>query len=48
MPEAMDVRRMAGDIDDLLRVPVVVDMAAFDVFCRQLIKAATAYHVGID
>lgn len=36
MPEVMEVYRMAGDIDYLLRVSVPT-MAAFDAFYRQLI-----------
>lgn len=36
MPEVMEVYRMAGDIDYLLRVSVPT-MAAFDVFYRTLI-----------
>ncbi len=36
MPEVMDVYRMAGDVDYLLRV-VVGSMAEFDDFYRQLI-----------
>ena len=37
MPEVLDVHRMAGDIDYLLRV-AVADMAAFDAFYRDLIR----------
>ena len=37
MPEVLDVHRMAGDIDYLLRV-AVADMAAFDAFSRDLIR----------
>ena len=37
MPEVLDVHRMAGDIDYLLRV-AVADMAAFDAFYRHLIR----------
>lgn len=36
MPEVMEVYRMAGDIDYLLRISVPT-MAAFDAFYRQLI-----------
>ncbi len=36
MPEVMEVYRMAGDVDYLLRVSVPT-MAAFDAFYRQLI-----------
>jgi Lrp/AsnC family transcriptional regulator len=39
MPEVMDVYRMAGDVDYLLRV-VVQDTAAYDGFYRRLIAAA--------
>lgn len=39
MPEVMDVYRMAGDVDYLLRV-VVPDTAAYDAFYRRLIAAA--------
>ena len=38
MPEVMDVYRMAGDVDYLLRV-VVADTAAYDAFYRRLIAA---------
>ena len=36
MPEVMEVHRMAGDVDYLLRV-AVADMAAFDKFYRKLV-----------
>lgn len=36
MPEVMEIYRMAGDVDYLLRV-AVPDMAAFDAFYRRLI-----------
>ncbi len=36
MPEVMEVHRMAGDVDYLLRV-AAADMAAFDLFYRKLI-----------
>ena len=39
MPEVMDVYRMAGDVDYLLRV-VVPDTAAYDAFYQRLIAAA--------
>ncbi len=39
MPEVMDVYRMAGDVDYLLRV-VVPDTATFDAFYQRLIAAA--------
>ena len=45
MPEVMDVYRMAGDIDYLLRV-AVADMAAFDAFYRELIKAIPLKNVS--
>lgn len=38
MPEVMDVYRMAGDVDYVLRV-VAADVAAFDAFYRRLIGA---------
>lgn len=38
MPEVMDIYRMAGDVDYLLRV-VVVDTAAYDAFYQRLISA---------
>ena len=37
-PEVMEVYRMAGDIDYLLRI-CVADMAAYDAFYRDLIEA---------
>lgn len=37
-PEVMEVHRMAGDVDYLLRV-VVADMAGFDAFYRDLTDA---------
>jgi Lrp/AsnC family transcriptional regulator len=39
MPEVMDIYRMAGDVDYLLRV-VVADTAAYDGFYQRLISAA--------
>lgn len=36
MPEVMEVHRMAGDVDYILRVSVR-DMAAYDIFYRRLI-----------
>lgn len=36
MPEVMEVHRMAGDVDYLLRV-AVADMASFDLFYRRLV-----------
>jgi Lrp/AsnC family transcriptional regulator len=45
MPEVMEVHRMAGDTDYLLRV-AVADMAAFDAFYRQLIEAVPLKNVS--
>jgi Lrp/AsnC family transcriptional regulator len=45
MPEVMEVHRMAGDIDYLLRV-AVADTAAFDAFYRELIKAVPLKNVS--
>jgi Lrp/AsnC family transcriptional regulator len=45
MPEVMEVHRMAGEIDYLLRV-AVADMAAFDAFYRNLIKAIPLKNVS--
>jgi len=45
MPEVMEVHRMAGEIDYLLRV-AVADMAAFDAFYRELIKAVPLKNVS--
>ena len=45
MPEVMEVHRMAGDIDYLLRV-AVADMAAFDSFYREIIKAVPLKNVS--
>ena len=44
-PEVMEVHRMAGDIDYLLRV-AVADMSAFDSFYRDLIKAVPLKNVS--
>jgi Lrp/AsnC family transcriptional regulator len=38
MPEVMELYRMAGDVDYMLRV-VVEDMAAYDAFYKRLIAA---------
>ncbi|WP_294536763.1 Lrp/AsnC family transcriptional regulator [uncultured Rhodoblastus sp.] len=38
MPEVMDIYRMAGDVDYLLRV-VVADTGAYDAFYQRLIAA---------
>ena len=45
MPEVMEVHRMAGDVDYLLRV-AVADMAAFDAFYRRLIEAVPLKNVS--
>jgi Lrp/AsnC family transcriptional regulator len=44
-PEVLDVYRMAGDIDYLLRV-AVADMVAFDTFYRELIAAVPLKNVS--
>lgn len=44
LPEVMDVYRMAGDIDYLLRV-TAPNMAAFDDFYRRLIRAVPLKNV---
>lgn len=44
MPEVMEVHRMAGDVDYLLKV-CVSNMAAFDGFYRQLIEAVPLKNV---
>ena len=44
-PEVLDVHRMAGDVDYLLRV-AVHDMAAFDGFYRELIAAVPLKNVS--
>jgi Lrp/AsnC family transcriptional regulator len=44
-PEVLDVHRMAGDMDYLLRV-AVRDMAAFDAFYRELIAAVPLKNVS--
>jgi Lrp/AsnC family transcriptional regulator len=44
MPEVMELYRMAGDIDYVLRV-AVADMAEFDAFYKRLIKAAPLKNV---
>jgi len=36
MPEVMEIHRMAGDVDYLLRI-AAADMASFDLFYRELI-----------
>ncbi|MCS6931145.1 MAG: Lrp/AsnC family transcriptional regulator [Acetobacteraceae bacterium] len=45
MPEVLEVWRMAGDVDYLLRV-AVPDMAAYDAFYRRLIAAAPLKNVS--
>ena len=45
IPEVMEVHRMAGDIDYLLRI-AVADMAAFDSFYRRLIEAVPLKNVS--
>jgi Lrp/AsnC family transcriptional regulator len=44
MPEVMEVYRMAGDVDYMLRV-AVADMAAFDAFYKRFIAAAPLKNV---
>jgi Lrp/AsnC family transcriptional regulator len=44
MPEVMELYRMAGDVDYMLRV-AVADMAEFDAFYKRLIKAAPLKNV---
>jgi Lrp/AsnC family transcriptional regulator len=44
-PEVLEIHRMAGDIDYLLRV-AVSDMAAFDTFYRELIAAVPLKNVS--
>jgi Lrp/AsnC family transcriptional regulator len=44
MPEVMELYRMAGDVDYMLRV-AVADMAAFDGFYRRLIAAVPLKNV---
>jgi Lrp/AsnC family transcriptional regulator len=44
-PEVLEVHRMAGDIDYLLRV-AVPDMAAFDNFYRELIASVPLKNVS--
>jgi Lrp/AsnC family transcriptional regulator len=44
LPEVMDVYRMAGEIDYMLRV-AVADMADFDVFYKRLIAAVPLRNV---
>ncbi|CAL8969981.1 DNA-binding transcriptional activator DecR [Rhodoplanes serenus] len=44
MPEVMDLYRMAGDVDYMLRV-VVADMTAYDAFYKRLIAAVPLKNV---
>jgi Lrp/AsnC family transcriptional regulator len=44
LPEVMEIHRMAGDIDYLLKV-IVADMAAYDGFYKRLIAAAPLKNV---
>ena len=44
MPEVMEVYRMAGDVDYMLRV-VVADMQSYDVFYKKLIGAVPLKNV---
>ncbi|MFZ4789239.1 MAG: Lrp/AsnC family transcriptional regulator [Beijerinckiaceae bacterium] len=44
MPEVMDIYRMAGDVDYMLRV-VVSDMAAYDQFYKNLIVTVSLRNV---
>jgi Lrp/AsnC family transcriptional regulator len=37
MPEVLDIYRMAGDVDYMLRV-IVTDMASYDSFYKRLIE----------
>jgi Lrp/AsnC family transcriptional regulator len=44
MPEVMEVYRMAGDVDYLLRI-AVSDMAAYDAFYKRLIETVPLKNV---
>lgn len=44
MPEVMDVYRMAGDVDYMLKV-VVADMASYDAFYKRLIETTPLKNV---
>jgi Lrp/AsnC family transcriptional regulator len=44
MPEVMEVYRMAGDVDYILRV-AVADMAEYDAFYKRLIAIAPMKNV---
>jgi Lrp/AsnC family transcriptional regulator len=45
MPEVLELYRMAGDVDYMLRV-VVPDMAAYDAFYKKLIAAVPLKNVS--
>jgi Lrp/AsnC family transcriptional regulator len=45
MPEVLELYRMAGDIDYMLRV-IVADMAAYDAFYKRLIAAVPLKNVS--
>jgi Lrp/AsnC family transcriptional regulator len=45
MPEVLELYRMAGDVDYMLRV-VVSDMAAYDAFYKRLISAVPLKNVS--
>ena len=45
IPEVLELYRMSGDIDYLLRV-VVPDIAGYDAVYKKLIKAADLYDVS--
>jgi Lrp/AsnC family transcriptional regulator len=44
MPEVVDVYRMAGDVDYMLKV-VVADMTSYDAFYKRLIEATPLKNV---
>ena len=44
MPEVMEVYRMAGDVDYMLRV-AVADMTEYDAFCKRLIASTPMKNV---
>jgi Lrp/AsnC family transcriptional regulator len=44
MPEVMELYRMAGDVDYMLRV-VVADMQSYDTFYKKLISAVALKNV---
>jgi Lrp/AsnC family transcriptional regulator len=44
MPEVLEIHRMAGDVDYLLKV-VVPDMSAYDAFYKRLISTVTLKNV---